>query len=101
MKSPLEYDEAIVKEFGIDDVLELEEKLGHARSQYQEINRSMWRARVELMVAQMQVDNATDENMRAVHQQNVNEKRVLLPQFVRSTTLLKVLVDELEAKLAE
>lgn len=101
MKSPLAYDAAIVKEFGITDNLELEYKLAHARTQLEEITKALWRERVELMIAQMQIDNASDESVKAHHQGKVNEKRMILVQFVRSITLLTVLVGELESALSE
>ena len=101
MKSPLAFDAGIVKEFKIDDALEPEYKLAYARTQLDEINKALWRERVELLIAQMQIDNATDESVKAHHQGKINEKRMLIVQFVRSITLLTVLVDELQAKLAE
>lgn len=100
MKSPLEFDAAVVKEFGITDTLEPEYKLGYARTQLEEITKALWRERVELLIAQMQVDSASDESVKAVHQAKVNEKRMLIVQFVRSVTLLTVLVDELQKSLA-
>lgn len=101
MNSPLKYDEEIVKEFKIDKSIELEPvvKLAYTRSQLEEISKAAYRVRVDLLVAQYQVDNAEDTNMATQHQAKVNEQRVLLKQFVNSIIVLKKLVGELERSI--
>lgn len=97
MKSPLKFDQETKKEFGIKDEFDLDptSKLAFARTQRDEIIKVLWRERIDLMVAQAQVDSAADETMKGNHQNKVTEKRLLITQFVRSLNTLTVLVDEL------
>lgn len=97
MKSPLKYDEEIVKEFKIENDVDAEAKLGFVRSQLEQIKQAMYRERVELVISQTQVDGATDEVMKSQHNGKVTEHRLMIGQFVRSISVLTVLLDELEA----
>lgn len=100
MKSPLEFDTKTVKDFDITNDVEPEFKLNFARAQKDEIQKALWRERIDLMIAQYQVDTADDDNVKTQHQAKVNEKKMLIKQFVRSVSVLTVLVSELEQSLS-
>jgi len=101
LKSPLGYDAEIVKEFGIKDDIETEVKFGFVRSQLDEIKKALWRERVDLIMAETQVEKATEENVKAHHQQKVTERRAVIRQFVNSIEVLKALSDELEKQVTD
>lgn len=101
MNSPLEYDNEVVKEFKIENDLEPETKLGFVRTQLEQIKQALYRERVELVISQTQVDGATDEVMRGQHNSKVIEHRLMVGQFVRSISVLTVLLDELEKSVSE
>lgn len=99
MNSPLKSDAETSKKFGIDKAVDVdvEFKVGFARQQRDEIQKALWRERIDLIVSQYQVDNADDENAKIQHQQKVAEKNMLIKQFVRSIKVLNELVKELES----
>ena len=103
MDSPLKFDEDIVKEFGIKKSAELEPemKLGYARTQLEEIKKAAYRVRVDLIIAQYQVETATEPNVQTQHQAKVNEQKMLLKQFNNSLVVLNDLVSELEKSISE
>jgi len=101
MNSPLEYDQKIVDEFKIEHDLEPEAKLGFVRTQLEQITGALYRERVELIISQTQVDGATDDVMKSQHQSKLAEHRLLISQFVRSISVLTVLLDELEKSVSE
>ncbi len=101
MKSPLEYDEAIVKEFSIEHDLESDVKLNFVRTQLEQITQALYRERVELIISQTQVDGATDEVMKSQHNGKLTEHRLMIGQFVRSISVLTVLLDELITSVSE
>lgn len=98
MDSPLKYDESVVKEFKIGPETELDTdlKVGYVRTQLEEIKKAAYRVRVDLIIAQYQVESAEDDNVRTQHQGKVNEQKLLLKQFINSVVVLQKLVDELE-----
>lgn len=101
MNSPLEYDAKIVKEFKIEHDLDPEAKLGFVRAQLEQITQALYRERVELLISQTQVDGATDEVMRSQHNGKLTEHRLMIGQFVRSISVLTVLLDELTQSVSD
>lgn len=100
MDSPLKYDEAVKKEFGIDDTVGVEPVafLGLVRTQFEQIQAFLSRERVELMLAEAQ--KASDvEALAASAAQKVAEHRNNIKGIVASLRVLAKLKDELEASL--
>ena len=95
--SPLEYDAKIVKEFGIDKDLDLDQvaKLGFARTQFDEIKKMLWRERVDLQLAEEQ-SKTEIEALAAEARNKVAAYRNNIKGYVKSLKVLKRLVDELE-----
>lgn len=98
MKSPLELDNAVVKEFGITPEVDqdLVFKLAYVRSQKEEIKKMLWRERVDLILAENQV-NSDIELIADKGRQLKTEKRNNIRQIVGSLERLMVLEDELSA----
>jgi hypothetical protein len=98
VNSPLKADQATIKEFGIDKNVDVDDvfKLNFARTQRDEIQKALWRERIDLIVAQYQVAQADDEGIKVQHQSKVAEKKMLIKQFVRSVQVLNELISELE-----
>lgn len=104
MKSPLEYDQKIVKEFSIDDesneVLEPVYKIAYVRSQLEEVSKILYRTRVELILAQMQADSK-DELIASKGASMITENRHNIKQLVMSLGVLKQLLDELQTAYSD
>lgn len=102
MNSPLEYDESIVKEFGIKAEHELDAvvKLNYVRSQLDEIKKFLWRERVELQLAEAQVAGGV-EALIADARNKVAAHRTNLKGIIASIDVLNKLVHELEAKVSK
>lgn len=96
MESPLKYDEAVKKEFGILDEFELDndQRLGFVRNQYDEIRKFLQRERVELILAEAQTKTEI-EAVAAEARSKVASHRNTIKGIVASLTVLKKLVDEL------
>lgn len=97
MDSPLKYDEAIVKEFGIDKSIEIDPvyKLGFVRAQLEEIGKLLWRTRTELIMAEAQT--ASDiEAIAADAKTKVAAHRNTIKGVIMSLRVLVKLKDELE-----
>lgn len=103
MSSPLKSDQVTVKEFDIDESVDVgvEFKIGFARTQCDEIKKALWRERCDLLVAQYQVEQADDDNIKVQHQSKVAEKKMLIKQFVRTVKVYNELISELEADVTE
>lgn len=103
MGKHLEFDEKVKKEFGIDKSLELDDtfKTAYVRSQFAEIRKAAYRERIDLLIANYQLEKATDENVKAQWNNKVAEKRLMLKQFTQSLQALKELGDELGINVAE
>lgn len=99
MGKHLTFDEKVKKEYKINDNIELDTpfKYQYVRSQFEEIKKAMYRVRVDLLIAQYQVDHAEDDTLKVQFQNKVAEHRMMLRQFVRSLLLLEELLGELEA----
>lgn len=102
MDSPLKYDENIVKELGIDAEVEVDAvfKLAYARTQLEEIGKFLWRERVEVILAEAQTKSDV-ESMAAAARSKVAEHRSNIKGIIASLRVLKKLVHELEATVAE
>jgi len=100
MDSPLDYDLKVIKEFGIDDKIDLapSQKLGFSRTQFEEIQKFLWRERMELMMAEAQMVGAS-EAVIANAQTKVAEHRNNIRGIVASLRLLADLTHELETSL--
>lgn len=96
MKSPLEYDGKIVKEYGITNDVDQDAKIGFVRTQLDQIKSALYRERVDLVVSETQVEQAEDDIMRNQHQGKVGEHRLMIKQFNRTIDVLGVLLEELE-----
>lgn len=101
MKSPLAYDNELVKKYEIDNDVEHEAKIGFVRSQLDQIKQALYRERVELIISEVQVEKAEDDIIRNQHQGKVGEHKLLIRQFVRSIGVLTELLDELETTQVE
>jgi len=102
MASPLEYDEKVVKEFGItakDDV-EDEVKIGYVREQLDQIKKFLWRERVELQLSEAQAGSDV-EALAAKAKSDVASHRSNLKGIVASIRVLTELLSELEAKVSD
>lgn len=99
MKSPLEYDESIVKEFGIKPEHEAEDeyKIGFVRGQLDEIKKFLWRERTELLMAEGQVKGDI-EALAAKAQSDIAAHRSNIKGILLSIGTLNDLVKELEKK---
>lgn len=99
MKSALQFD----KELGINKYLDYDDelKLGSARTYRDELKHVLWRERMDLAIAQHQVDSADDDNFKAQHMGKVNESKTKIKQMIRSIESLNSLVDELDAKVTK
>lgn len=97
MKSALQFDKelSITKQLDYEDEL----KLGSARTYRDELKHVLWRERMDLAIAQYQVDSADDDNFKAQHLGKVNESKIKIKQMIRSIESLNVLVDELASKV--
>lgn len=99
MKSPLKYDEDIVKEFKFSDneseILEPVYKIAYVRSQLEEVSKFLYRERVELILGQTQADS-TDELIASRGATQVTEHRNNIKQVIKSIRVLKQLLDELQ-----
>lgn len=104
MRSPLKYDNDIVKEFGIDDekieALEPVYKIAYVRSQLEETSKILYRARVELILAQVQADSE-DELIASKGKGLVSENRHNIKQLNKSVIMLQQLLDELQTVYSE
>ncbi len=102
MKSALDYDKKIQKEFKIDESVDQDMvfKIAHVRTQIEEIKKFLWRERVELILGESQAES-TDELVAQKGRSNVAEKRSNIKQVVRSIRTLTGFLNELEAQEAE
>jgi len=101
MDSPLKYDEAIKKEFGIDKIeIEPELVLGFARTQLDEITKFLIRERIELILAEAQAVNDS-EAIAAEAKTKVASHRNTIKGIVASINVLQKFVDELQATIAK
>lgn len=98
MDSPLKYDQAVAKEFGVTKAhdLEPEVKLMFARNQLDEIQKFLWRERIDLILAENQ-SNGDVEALAADAKTKVASHRTNIKGIVSSITVLGKLVDELQA----
>lgn len=98
MKSPLAYDTAVVKEFGIKPSDELEPlwKLAFARTQLEEVQKFLWRERIELLLSEGQA-NSDIEALAAQGKTKIAEHRTNIKGVVLSLGILEKLVEELAA----
>lgn len=97
MKSPLEYDAKVVKEFGISQDVELPEevKIGFVRTQFEEIQKFLLRERVELILAEAQ-SKSDIEAIAAEARTKVASHRNTIKGIVVSLDTLKQLLNELQ-----
>lgn len=101
MDSPLKYDEAVKKEFGIDKIdIEPALVLGFARGQLDEIKKFLIRERIELILAEAQAKGDV-EALVAEARTKVAAHRTNIKGIVASVNVLKTFVDELSAKLTK
>lgn len=101
MDSPLKYDEAVKKEFGIDKIdIEPALVLGWARNQYEEIKKLLIRERIDLLLAETQAKSDI-EAFAAEAKSKVAAHRNNIKGIVASINTLKTFVDELSAKLTK
>lgn len=102
MPSPLEYDAKIKKEFGIDDSIEIDNviKLAYTRAQIEELQKMLWRQRVELIMAEEQV-KSSDPVVSNNALPKLMEYKFTIKQFVTSIKVLTALKDELELLVDE
>jgi hypothetical protein len=100
MDSPLKYDQAIIKEFGVTDDLnvEPEQMLGWVRVQFDEIKKFMIRERVDLILSEAQA-HSDIEALAAQARTKVAEHRSNIKNVVISLKALAKLRDELEAAI--
>lgn len=100
MASPLEYDAAVVKEFGITAAEEVEDelKVGHVRTQLEEVKKFLWRERVELQLAEAQTKSEV-EALAAKARSDVASHRSNIKGVVVTVRVLAELLRELEDKL--
>lgn len=97
MKSPLEYDQKVKKEFGIDDSLEMDfdQTLGFVRAQYDEIKKFLLRERVELILSEAQADSDI-EALAAEAKNKVASHRQTIKGIVSSLRVLGNFITDLE-----
>lgn len=101
MKSPLELDNATVKEFNIVNDLDFDGKLGFARSMQLEMQKIVWRNRMDLLTSQILAEEAPDEPTREAHEAKVKEYRNSVKQMARTVDIYTQLVEDLETTQAE
>lgn len=95
--TPLEIDQIITKEFGItpDIDISVDQKLLFIKTQIDEIQRVLWRERVDIVLS-TELVNSGDEALAEKGRQTRHEKRHNAKQFTRAIKTLIQYHDQLE-----
>lgn len=96
--SPLEFDKATVKEFGITEDTEprLEWKIDYIRTQIEEMRRLSYRTRTDMIQA-TRLTSSTNEVIAEKARANVISGKSDLKQFTGAIETFNTLLKELEA----
>lgn len=102
MKSPLQADKDLIKEFDIDEASDLQSvfKLGYVRAQIDEFKKAMYRNRVDALISMDLMDRAQkakDEALEAKAKENLMNYRNFIKQTAGALKFLEQLVNELAA----
>lgn len=98
MKSPLQIDADIVKEFGITPELDVpnDRKLAFLHAQNEELKSMMWRERVNIVHAH-RLKESENEVLRSKGETNLTEHRNAVRQTVGGIKQVQQMIEELEA----
>jgi hypothetical protein len=101
MKSPLQADRDLAKEFGIDEETDLEPvfKLGYVRAQIDEFKKVIYRNRVDALISLNLIElsqKAKDEAMESKARENLTNYRNVIKQMTGAVELMEQLKNELE-----
>jgi vancomycin resistance protein YoaR len=102
VKSPLEQDISLKKEFGIRDENDLDDvfKLSYVRSQIEEFKKVIYRNRVDAIISQDLIERAKKDKNEALEQkgrENYSNYRNVIKQMTGAVEVMEALKKELES----
>jgi hypothetical protein len=105
MKSPTTADEKLMKEFEIDESMDLEPvfKLGYVRTQIDEFKKVIYRNRVDAIISLDMIERAEaskDERLAQKGRENLANYREVIRQMAGAVKLMEQLKNELEPLVA-
>lgn len=101
MKSPLQSDKDLLKEFGIDESSDLDArfKLSYVRTQIDEFKKVLYRNRVDAVITLGLIENAKKQGKDELEgklRENLANYRNVVRQMSQSLVIMETLKDELE-----
>lgn len=100
-KTPLEVDEALVKDLDIKPETELTapEKLAFLDAQIGEMKKMVWRERIDIILSN-KLSQSTDKAVANQAKNKINEHTMTLEQFLGSIETLTQLKDEMSGQVS-
>jgi len=102
MKSPLSVDKATSKKYGITAEIDVSPmmKLSYLETQYQEIQHTLWRSRVDAIHA-TRLAESENEVLKAKGNNNYAQHVNEVQQFVGALHMIRTLINELKEEYPE